>query len=163
MIKINKNELKDIISYEKIFKVFDKTTIFGNLLPFYFICELLKVSKCEKLVLSLLLKGLSNKEIGDQICVSEKTVKFHCTAIYRKFRDRVFFYKDYNGRKKVIIYYYMIDKLISSNTNFVARNYVDKQKMSSIVQIPDEIINLIIKDIVKHLNNQALIDIDSGI
>lgn len=28
-------------------------------------------------------KGLSNKEIGDQIHITEKTVKFHITNIYR--------------------------------------------------------------------------------
>lgn len=42
------------------------------------------LSKAEALVLDNLKLGLSNKEISERIFVSEKTVKFHLTNIYKK-------------------------------------------------------------------------------
>ena len=36
-------------------------------------------------VLQLLSKGLTYKEIGKELFVSENTVKFHCKALYKKF------------------------------------------------------------------------------
>jgi DNA-binding NarL/FixJ family response regulator len=35
-------------------------------------------------VLSLLRKGLSNPQIGKQLCITERTVKGHVTAILKK-------------------------------------------------------------------------------
>ena len=47
-----------------------------------------KTKKClterEKEVLSVLTKGLTNKEIADYLCISEKTVKTHLSNIFRK-------------------------------------------------------------------------------
>lgn len=42
------------------------------------------LSKSEKDVLVYLIQGISNKEIGDKLFVTEKTIKFHLTNIYRK-------------------------------------------------------------------------------
>lgn len=42
------------------------------------------ISKAEQLVINYLIQGYSNDEIGTQLCVSEKTVKFHLTNIYKK-------------------------------------------------------------------------------
>lgn len=42
------------------------------------------LSKAENLVLDNLKLGLSNKEIGERVFTSEKTVKFHLTNIYKK-------------------------------------------------------------------------------
>lgn len=39
------------------------------------------LSKAELAVNTLLLQGLSNKQIGDRLFVCEKTVKFHVTSI----------------------------------------------------------------------------------
>jgi DNA-binding CsgD family transcriptional regulator len=42
----------------------------------------LSLSPAEKLVYDKLVKGLSNREIANQLCVTEKAVKFHLTRIY---------------------------------------------------------------------------------
>ena len=42
------------------------------------------LSKRESEVAELVTKGLSNKEVADQLYVTEKTVKFHLTNIYKK-------------------------------------------------------------------------------
>lgn len=44
------------------------------------------VTHREKEVVGLVAKGLSNKEIADAFCISEKTVKTHLTHIYQKFK-----------------------------------------------------------------------------
>ena len=41
-------------------------------------------SKAEQLVIDHLKNGLSNNQIADLICVSEQTVKYHLTNIYKK-------------------------------------------------------------------------------
>jgi len=38
----------------------------------------------EKEVLTKIIIGLTNSEIATQLFLSEKTIKFHCTNIYRK-------------------------------------------------------------------------------
>lgn len=35
-------------------------------------------------VAALVAKGFSNKEVGNQLFVSEKTIKFHLTKVYKK-------------------------------------------------------------------------------
>ena len=42
------------------------------------------LSNREAEVAELVTKGLSNKEVANQLFVTEKTVKFHLTNIYRK-------------------------------------------------------------------------------
>lgn len=42
------------------------------------------LSNREAEVTELVAKGLSNKEIGNQLFVTEKTIKFHLTNIYKK-------------------------------------------------------------------------------
>ncbi|WP_374029758.1 response regulator transcription factor [Bdellovibrio bacteriovorus] len=42
------------------------------------------LSKAEKLVAEHVAKGYSNKEIAEMLFVTEKTVKFHLTNIYKK-------------------------------------------------------------------------------
>lgn len=42
------------------------------------------LSGCESRVAKLVIKGLRNKEVADKLEVSEKTVKFHLSSIYRK-------------------------------------------------------------------------------
>ena len=42
------------------------------------------LTKREQEVLSVLTKGLTNKEIADSLCISEKTVKTHLNNIFRK-------------------------------------------------------------------------------
>jgi DNA-binding CsgD family transcriptional regulator len=39
-------------------------------------------------VYCLILTGIRNKDIGEKLFISEKTVKFHCTSIYRKLKVR---------------------------------------------------------------------------
>jgi DNA-binding NarL/FixJ family response regulator len=41
------------------------------------------VSNREAEVIELVTKGLSNKEIGNQLFITEKTVKFHLCNVYR--------------------------------------------------------------------------------
>lgn len=43
-----------------------------------------KLTKREKDVLALLVKGSSNKDMADTLFISEKTVKNHLTSIFRK-------------------------------------------------------------------------------
>ena len=59
-------------------------------------------------VFRLILKGLSNKEIGYDLFVSEKTIRFHTTNIYRKLnvRDRVALVIKYAGG------YFVEDELV---------------------------------------------------
>jgi len=42
------------------------------------------LTKQEKKVLGFLLQHLSNKEIAQELCLSERTIKFHCHNIYQK-------------------------------------------------------------------------------
>lgn len=42
------------------------------------------LSNREATVAELVSKGLSNKEIGNELYVTEKTIKFHLTNIYKK-------------------------------------------------------------------------------
>lgn len=41
-------------------------------------------TKAEKAIIELLMKGSSNREIAEQKYISERTVKFHLTNIYKK-------------------------------------------------------------------------------
>lgn len=43
-----------------------------------------ELSRAECLVVRQLLKGITNKEIADELFVTEKTVKYHLTSIFRK-------------------------------------------------------------------------------
>lgn len=42
------------------------------------------LSSSERSVYDLICKGFSNKEIAARLFVCEKTIKFHCTTIYKK-------------------------------------------------------------------------------
>ena len=44
------------------------------------------LSNREAEVAELVSKGLSNKEVANQLFVTEKTVKFHLTNIYKKMK-----------------------------------------------------------------------------
>ena len=41
-------------------------------------------SKAENSIAQLILDGLTSKEISERACITEKTVKFHLTSLYRK-------------------------------------------------------------------------------
>lgn len=43
-----------------------------------------KLSKREVQVADKVCEGLSNRTIADQLFISERTVKFHCTNIFKK-------------------------------------------------------------------------------
>lgn len=43
-----------------------------------------KLSRREVEVVVLVLEGMTNREVANQLCVAEKTVKFHLTNIYKK-------------------------------------------------------------------------------
>ncbi|GAB2707571.1 LuxR C-terminal-related transcriptional regulator [Aliiglaciecola sp. 3_MG-2023] len=51
-----------------------------NMLEFY----QNKLSKREAQVANKVREGLSNRSIAEQLFISERTVKFHCTNIFRK-------------------------------------------------------------------------------
>ena len=55
-----------------------------------------ELSTREHEVLSLLVKGFTNKEIGEKLFVSEKTVKNHLNSIFKKI--------SVSGRLKAILY-----------------------------------------------------------
>ena len=42
------------------------------------------LSNKERQVMELLLQGLPNKVIAEQLYISERTVKFHCSNLYKK-------------------------------------------------------------------------------
>jgi LuxR family transcriptional regulator, positive regulator of biofilm formation len=52
-----------------------------NIQDFY---KMKKISKAEQEIISFVMKGMSNKEIANSRFVTEKTVKFHLTNIYKK-------------------------------------------------------------------------------
>ena len=66
------------------------------------------LSSREKEVLSLIIKGMSNKQIANSLGLSQQTVKNHITAIFRKF--------DVTNRKQAI-FYALESRLIPSNEN----------------------------------------------
>ncbi len=43
-----------------------------------------KLSKREAQVANKICQGLTNRSIADQLFISERTVKFHCTNIFKK-------------------------------------------------------------------------------
>ncbi len=45
----------------------------------------IQLTRQEERVLQLVAKGASNKEIAEQLCVSERTAKFHVSNLLRKF------------------------------------------------------------------------------
>ena len=53
--------------------------------------QLEKLSEREREILDVLLKGLSYKDIGDQLFISVNTVKTHTKSIYSKlgFKNRI--------------------------------------------------------------------------
>ena len=44
------------------------------------------LSKRESDVVILVIQGLTNKQVADQLCVAEKTVKFHLTNVYKRMK-----------------------------------------------------------------------------
>jgi len=46
---------------------------------------MVELTEREKDILTYLVKGLNNKEIGAKLCISKHTVKAHVSAIIRKF------------------------------------------------------------------------------
>ena len=46
--------------------------------------EALGLSERESALLRTLARGLSNQEIGNELWITEQTVKFHLTNVYRK-------------------------------------------------------------------------------
>lgn len=50
----------------------------------YFLINQFGLSNREAEVAVLVAKGLSNKEVANQLFVTEKTIKFHLTNIYKK-------------------------------------------------------------------------------
>lgn len=42
------------------------------------------LSAREKEIASLAMSGLRNKDIGDQLCISDETIRFHLKNIYQK-------------------------------------------------------------------------------
>ncbi len=44
-----------------------------------------ELTEREKDILTYLVMGLNNKEIGNKLCISKHTVKAHVSAIIRKF------------------------------------------------------------------------------
>ncbi|MBL7544292.1 MAG: helix-turn-helix transcriptional regulator [Bdellovibrionaceae bacterium] len=61
-------------------------------------------SKAENSVVTYIMNGLPNKEIADLLCVSEKTIKFHITNIYKKagVRSRAEFISESHGNRITI-------------------------------------------------------------
>jgi DNA-binding CsgD family transcriptional regulator len=47
-----------------------------------------RLSRRETQVANKVCEGLSNRSIADQLFISERTVKFHCTNIFRKLAVR---------------------------------------------------------------------------
>ncbi len=44
------------------------------------------LSKRESEVVILVVQGLTNRQVADQLCVAEKTVKFHLTNVYKRMK-----------------------------------------------------------------------------
>ena len=44
------------------------------------------LSKRESEVVIFVVQGLTNKQVADQLCVAEKTVKFHLTNVYKRMK-----------------------------------------------------------------------------
>lgn len=48
----------------------------------------IELTSREKQVLSLLMQGLSNKDIGAKMFIEDVSVKYHLTILYRKYNVR---------------------------------------------------------------------------
>ena len=61
-----------------------------------------EVSRAEPRVVEFLKEGYTNSDIADKLCISEKTVKFHLTSIYKKYdvKSRSEFLTLMNGHSK---------------------------------------------------------------
>ena len=62
----------------------------------------LKLTKSKQRIYNGLVTGLSNKEMATEFKISEKTVKFHLTAIFKKLKV--------NSRSKAIVMHYTTTK-----------------------------------------------------
>lgn len=58
----------------------------------------MSLTECEVKVMDLIFDGLTNLEIAKALSITEKTVKFHITNIYRK--------KEIKCRAKLIVEHY---------------------------------------------------------
>lgn len=93
-------------------------------------CKML--SKAEQQISSLLLQGFSNQEIADRAFVSEKTVKFHLTNIYKKenVSSRCQYILKKVGREEM--------KDVSTNTNLPAPSRMDSDLQKEKVEFIDK-------------------------
>lgn len=87
-------------------------------------------SPAQKLVADLLLQGMSNKEIADKLCVCEKTVKFHVTAILKLV--------GVDSRHRYIARHYMdLLKIVINSTNVVTSADIEKKIGTDEHSIPE--------------------------
>lgn len=64
-----------------------------------------QITAREQQIINKILDGLPNKKIADDLFISERTVKFHCSNIYRKL--------DTSGRATLIV---QVHKKLDSST-----------------------------------------------
>ena len=68
----------------------DKDFLFSSIEAVQFMKAYLQqtqgLSKRESEVVMLVVQGLTNKQVADQLCVAEKTVKFHLTNVYKRMK-----------------------------------------------------------------------------
>lgn len=76
-----------------------------------FYLRTLDLSRAESDIAVFMLRGFSNREIGENIFLSEKTVKFHISRIFKKFNN--FFYVKKCNRVKFLLYFYYLDRVFS--------------------------------------------------
>ena len=81
------------------------------------------LSNREAEVAELVSKGLSNKEVANQLFVTEKTVKFHLTNIYKKMNVK--------SRAQLIVWCLPHLGFIESEAQQAATNRAETQAMST--------------------------------
>lgn len=86
------------------------------------------LSNREAEVAELVSKGLSNKEVANQLFVTEKTVKFHLTNIYKKMNVK--------SRAQLIVWCLPHMNFVESTTNQPTANISAAGSQSEIDTIP---------------------------
>ena len=67
------------------------------------------LSPTEKKVINLLMKGLTNQKIGDELCLSKGTIDAHINSIYSKY--------DVENPKRVNLVLKRLKEIENENTN----------------------------------------------
>ena len=80
-LTINSNEIRVHIPYQRLLKLVEPRVARKS-----DVVNLFELTKREREVFDGMRRGLRNKEIGAELNISERTVKSHCSGVFKKTR-----------------------------------------------------------------------------